>query len=181
MARRLSVTRNLTYTALMAVLIVLCSWITVPAPVPFTLQTFGVFCAVGLLGGELGAAAVAVYLLMGIAGLPVFSGFSSGVGQLLGPTGGYLVGFLFSALVYGLVTRLFGEKLPAMIAAMILGLLVCYAFGTAWFVYVYSRRVAAIGLAQALGMCVLPFLIPDGVKLGCAVLLVRRLRRRLRR
>ena len=181
MARKLSITKNLTYTALMAVLIVLCSWITVPAPVPFTLQTFGVFCAVGLLGGELGAAAVLLYLLMGVVGLPVFSGFSSGVGHLLGPTGGYIIGFLFSALVYGLVTRFFGDRLPAMIAAMVLALLVCYAFGTGWFVYVYSRRVAAIGLGKALGLCVLPFLIPDGIKLGCAVLLVSRLRRRIRR
>ncbi|MBR2832407.1 MAG: biotin transporter BioY [Oscillospiraceae bacterium] len=181
MARKLSITKNLTYTALMAVLIVLCSWITVPAPVPFTLQTFGVFCAVGLLGGELGAAAVLLYLLMGVVGLPVFSGFSSGVGHLLGPTGGYIIGFLFSALVYGLVTRLFGEKTLAVVIGMALGLLVCYAFGTAWFVYVYSRRVAAIGLMQALGMCVFPFLIPDGVKIACAVLLVSRLRRRIRR
>ncbi len=181
MARKLSITKNLTYTALMAVLIVLCSWITVPAPVPFTLQTFGVFCAVGLLGGELGAAAVLLYLLMGVVGLPVFSGFSSGVGHLLGPTGGYIIGFLFSALVYGLVTRLFGEKTLAAVIGMALGLLVCYAFGTAWFVYVYSRRVAAIGLMQALGMCVFPFLIPDGVKIACAVLLVSRLRRRIRR
>lgn len=181
MARKLSITKNLTYTALMAVLIVLCSWITVPAPVPFTLQTFSVFCAVGLLGGELGAAAVLLYLLMGVVGLPVFSGFSSGVGHLLGPTGGYIIGFLFSALVYGLVTRLFGEKTLAAVIGMALGLLVCYAFGTAWFVYVYSRRVAAIGLMQALGMCVFPFLIPDGVKIACAVLLVSRLRRRIRR
>jgi biotin transport system substrate-specific component len=181
MARKLSITKNLTYTALMAVLIVLCSWITVPAPVPFTLQTFGVFCAVGLLGGELGAAAVLLYLLMGVVGLPVFSGFSSGVGHLLGPTGGYIIGFLFSALVYGLVTRLFGEKTLAAVIGMALGLLVCYAFGTAWFVYVYSRRVAAIGLMQAMGMCVFPFLIPDGVKIACAVLLVSRLRRRIRR
>lgn len=181
MAQKLSITKNLTYTALMAVLIVLCSWITVPAPVPFTLQTFGVFCAVGLLGGELGAAAVLLYLLMGVVGLPVFSGFSSGVGHLLGPTGGYIIGFLFSALVYGLVTRLFGEKTLAAVIGMALGLLVCYAFGTAWFVYVYSRRVAAIGLMQALGMCVFPFLIPDGVKIACAVLLVSRLRRRIRR
>lgn len=92
---------SLTYVALMAALMAVCAWITIPVgPVPFTMQTFAVFAALGLLGGKRGTLAVVVYLLLGLVGLPVFAGFSSGAAALLGPTGGFLLGFLASALVY---------------------------------------------------------------------------------
>ena len=83
------------FTAVMAV----CSWISIPATVPFTLQTFAVFLTCGLLGGRRGTLTVLVYLLLGAIGLPVFSGFTGGIGHLAGPTGGYIIGFIFSALV----------------------------------------------------------------------------------
>ena len=79
-------TRDLTYVALCAVLIAVCAWISIPAPVPFTLQTFGIFAALTLLGGRRGCYAVAVYLLLGLVGLPVFAGFQGGIGALLGTT-----------------------------------------------------------------------------------------------
>ena len=91
--------KPLVYTAVMAALITVCAWITIPTVVPFTLQTFAIFLAVGVLGGKLGSLAVGVYLLMGAVGLPVFSGFSGGLGSFAGVTGGYLVGFLLIALV----------------------------------------------------------------------------------
>ena len=87
------------YIALFAVAIAICSWISVPATVPFTLQTFGVFLAAAVLGGKRGTLAVLVYLALGMAGVPVFAGFQGGMGCLLGSTGGYLIGFLFLALV----------------------------------------------------------------------------------
>ena len=90
---------DLAYTALFTVLLAVCAWITVPLTVPFTLQTFGVFAALGTLGGRRGTYAVAAYLLLGLAGLPVFSGFRGGPGVLLGTTGGYILGFLASALL----------------------------------------------------------------------------------
>ena len=90
--------RDMAYIALMAVVIALCSWISVPAAVPFTMQTFAVFCALLLLGGRRGTFAVALYILLGAFGLPVFSGFRGGIGALLGPTGGYIVGFLLCAV-----------------------------------------------------------------------------------
>lgn len=80
-------TADMSYIAMMTVVIAVCSWIYVPSAVPFTMQTFGVFCALGLLGGRRGFLAVLLYVLMGAAGLPVFSGFTGGLGQLLGPTG----------------------------------------------------------------------------------------------
>ena len=93
-------TIDMAYIALFAVLMAVCSWISIPAVVPFTLQTFGVFVAVSVLGGKRGTLAVVLYLLMGIVGLPVFAGFSGGLGVLLGSTGGYIIGFVFTALAH---------------------------------------------------------------------------------
>ncbi len=170
-------TKELVFTALMAVIIAVCSWISIPTTVPFTLQTFGVFMAVGLLGGKKGTISVLVYILLGAVGVPVFAGFSSGIGVLLGTTGGYIVGFLLSGLVYWAMTAAFGEKLPIMIIAMVIGLFVCYAFGTAWFMIVYAKNTAPIGLMTALGWCVFPFIIPDCIKIALAVVLTKQLKK----
>ncbi len=164
-------TLNLVLIAMLAVVIAVCSWVTVPMTVPFTLQTFGVFCAVGLLGGKRGTLSVLVYILLGAVGLPVFSGFKGGIGTLLGTTGGYIVGFIFTALIYWLVTKIFGTKTASMIMGMILGLAACYAFGTAWFILVYIRNTGAMSVATALGYCVTPFIIPDLIKLALAVVI----------
>lgn len=168
--------KDMALCALFAALIAVCSWISIPAAVPFTLQTFAVFAAVLLLGGKRGSLAVAVYLLLGAVGLPVFSGFKGGVGALLGPTGGYILGFLISALLIWAVTARFGERLGVLAAALLLGLAVCYAFGTAWFVVVYSRARGPISVGSALGMCVVPFILPDLCKIALALLLSNRLK-----
>lgn len=173
--------RGMTHVALGAVLIAICSWITVPSAVPFTLQTFAVFAVCALLGGKRGLCAVALYMLLGAAGLPVFSGFGAGVGALLGPTGGYILGFAFTALsMWGMEAK-FGEALPARIAGMALGLALCYAFGTAWFMIVYARTSGPIGLGAALSMCVFPFILPDIAKMALAILVSARLKPLLRR
>lgn len=168
-------TVDMAYTAMFAVMIAVCSWISIPATVPFTMQTFGVFLAVGVLGGKRGTLAVLVYLLLGIVGIPVFAGFAGGISCLLGSTGGYIIGFLFSALVMWLMERLLGKKLWVLGLSMVLGLLVCYAFGTAWFIRVYANTTGPVGLATALGWCVLPFVVPDLVKIALALTLSRRL------
>ena len=92
-------TYDMVYIAIFAVLMAICSWISIPMAVPFTLQTFGVFMAVGILGGKRGTFAVLIYIILGAIGVPVFAGFSGGIGVLLSSTGGYIIGFLFSALV----------------------------------------------------------------------------------
>lgn len=165
--------------ALFAAIIAICSWIQIPATVPFTLQTFAVFCTLGLLGGKNGTISVLLYIALGAVGVPVFAGFSGGFGVLLGTTGGYIIGFLFSALVYWGITHLLGEKLPVMILAMAAGLLVCYAFGTGWFLLVYTRSVGAVGMMTVLGWCVFPFILPDCAKIALAILLAKRIPRRL--
>lgn len=173
-------TKELVFTALMAVIIAVCSWISIPTTVPFTLQTFGVFMAVGLLGGKKGTVSVLVYILLGAVGVPVFAGFSGGIGVLFGTTGGYIVGFLLSGLVYWAITAAFGEKLPVMIIAMALGLIVCYAFGTVWFMIVYAKNTEAIGLMTALGWCVFPFIIPDCIKIALAIVLTKQLKKHVK-
>ncbi len=162
--------------AVCAAVMAVCSWISIPAAVPFTMQTFGVFLAVGLLGGRNGTLAVCIYLLLGAVGLPVFSGFRGGLGHMLGATGGYIIGFLFSALVMWLMERILGRSMKTLVLSMVAGLLVCYAFGTAWFIMVYTRDSGPVGVITALTWCVIPYIIPDALKIALAAGLTRRIR-----
>lgn len=170
-------TRDLVFIALAAALITVCSWISIPLTVPITLQTFAIFTVVGLLGMRRGTIAVLIYILLGAVGIPVFSGFKGGIGALLGNTGGYIIGFIFSALLTGALLKLWGNKVWALIVSMILGLAVCYIFGTAWFMFMYTRNTGAVGLLSVLSWCVIPFLIPDAVKIGLSVFLVKVLKK----
>ena len=172
-----SKTYDMAYIAIFAVLMAICSCISIPMAVPFTLQTFGVFMAVGVLGGKRGSLAVLIYILLGAIGVPVFAGFSGGIGVILNTTGGYIVGFLFSALVMWGMEALLGRKPVIQISSMVLGLIVCYALGTAWFMVVYARNTGAVGLGTVLGWCVIPFIIPDLVKIALAFVLSRKIRK----
>ena len=120
-------------------------------------------------------------MLLGAVGIPVFAQFTSGIGTLLGMTGGYILGFIFIGLIYWLAVKLFGKKLWTEAAALVLGLIVCYAFGTAWFMHVYMQQSGAIGIAAALSWCVFPFILPDLAKLALALILARRIAPVLRR
>ncbi|MBO4652247.1 MAG: biotin transporter BioY [Lachnospiraceae bacterium] len=169
-------TLDLVYIAIGAALITVGAWITIPTTVPFTLQTFAVFAVLLLLGGLRGTMSVLVYIMLGAVGVPVFSGFNSGFGVLLGSTGGYIIGFIFMGLLYMLFTKLLGEKQSVKIAALLVGLTVCYAFGTAWFMYVYIGSKGPVGVMTVLGWCVFPFIVPDLVKMAVAVLVARRVK-----
>lgn len=173
-------TVDLAYVALFAVVIAVCAWISIPMTVPFTLQTFAVFAALGTLGGRRGTYAVGVYLLLGAVGLPVFAGFQGGLGALLGTTGGYILGFLGAAAVYWCVTKRWGSGPKVMALAMGLGLAVCYAFGTFWFIRVYTATTGAVGVLTALSWCVFPFILPDLAKLGLAMGVAHRVGRYLK-
>lgn len=170
-------TLDMAYIGLFAVVIAICSWISIPTVVPFTLQTFAVFLAVAVLGGKRGALSVIVYVLLGAVGLPVFSGFKGGIGVLLNTTGGYIIGFIFSALLMWAFEKAFGKKAWALILSMILALALCYAFGTIWFMIVYANNVGAVGLSAVLGWCVIPFVIPDLIKIALAFILSIRISR----
>ena len=164
-------TYDMVYIGIFTGLIAICSWISIPTVVPFSLQTFAVFLAVSILGGKRGTLAVVVYVLLGAIGVPVFAEFTGGIDIILRNTGGYIIGFIFSALIMWLMEKLIGRKLWAQGISMVLGLLVCYAFGTAWFMFVYMRDTGAIGLSTVLGWCVIPFIIPDAVKIALALTL----------
>ena len=169
-------THDLTLTALFTALMAVCSWISIPTAIPFPLPTFGVFVTAGLLGGRRGTLTIVIYLLLGAVGLPVFSGFTGGIGHMLGPTGGYIIGFIFTALIMWLAEHLYGKSDKVLILSMIAGLIVCYVFGTAWFMIVYTKNTGEIGLMTALSWCVIPYIIPDIIKIILAVILTRRLR-----
>ena len=145
-------TRKLTRCALFAALMAVCAWI-------------GVLLALGLLGGKRGTVSILCYLRLGAAGLPVFSTFRSGMGAILGPTGGYLWGFLATGLVFWALEK-WNRPL-----AMTAGIAACYACGTIWYMTYTGGALAAV-LAQT----VLPYLIPDAVKLMLALRLTRRLK-----
>lgn len=165
------------YIAVFAVIMAICSWISIPAQVPFTLQTFAVFLAFGVLGGKRGTMAILVYILLGAVGIPVFAGFTGGIGVLMGNTGGYILGFLGSALVMWALEKLPGKRSVIQIISMLAGLLVCYAFGTLWFMAVYAGTTGKVGLITVLGWCVIPFIIPDLIKIGLAYMLAGRIRK----
>ena len=166
-------TRSMAYTAMMVALMAICAWISIPtAAVSFTMQTFGVYVAAGLLGARRGTAAVAVYILLGAVGLPVFSNMTGGIGALAGTTGGYIVGFIFLAAISGAVSSRVESKAAAL-AGMLTGTAVCYAFGTAWYMVLYTANTGPVGLLTVLGACVFPFILPDILKMLLALAVIR--------
>lgn len=174
-----SAARELAYIAVSVALITVCAQISLPiGPVPFTLQTLAVALTGALLGWKRGICAVLVYVLMGLCGIPVFAGFRAQE-ALFGATGGYIFGFVFEALCPALVKlapvqRRWGRA-ALFYGGMIAGLAACYFFGTVWFVLLSKSTVSA-----AFAVCVLPFLLPDFVKLLAAALLAVRLEKHIR-
>lgn len=169
-------TKRIALIAMFVAVITVCTWISIPLTVPITLQTFAIFVACGVLGGCDGTIAVCVYIVLGIIGLPVFSGFTGGPSKLLGPTGGYIIGFIFTSLIMWIISRIAGNKLYILSASMVIGLIVCYIFGTAWFVLVYTGD-NPLEITTVLSMCVLPFIIPDIIKIILATMVTKSLRR----
>ena len=166
---------DLVYIALFTSLISVCAWITVPFSIPFTMQTFAVFVTVAMLGGKRGTIAVGCYIMLGLFGLPVFSGFNGGVSALFGATGGYIIGFILIALVMWACEKLFGKKTTVLAVSMTLGIAACYLFGSVWYTFVYMHKTGAAGFLAALLTCVVPYIIPDVVKIFLALLVKKRL------
>lgn len=166
---------DISYIGIFAAIIAACSWISIPTAIPFTLQTFGVFAALAMLGGKRGFFAILTYLLAGAVGLPVFAGWKGGLTVFVGNTGGYLIGFLLLGAVYWLITACVNEKPFTKVLALVIGLLLCYAFGTAWFFYLSAKTGEAVSFLNVLGWCVFPFLLPDAIKLALAMVLSAKL------
>ncbi len=159
-------TKNLVITAMMAAVTCVLGPLSLPlpfTPVPVSLTNFVIYLAAFVLTWKYCTLSYIVYVLLGAIGLPVFSGFGSGIDKIAGPTGGYLLGFVFTALICSIVNKKFAGKLYMYVAGMAAGLFVAYAFGTLWFMYQQG-----MGLKQSLALCVVPFLIGDAVKIAVA-------------
>ncbi len=165
-------TRDVALIGLFAALITICAWISIPlGPVPVTLQTFAIFLTAALLGNRRGTMAVGVYILLGVAGLPVFSGFKT-----LNPlTFGYVLGFLPLGMLTAASEKLFPKRKLALPLGMAAGLLACYLIGTVWFYYVMHFRGTAYSFGKILSVCVIPFIVPDLIKMGLAFFLAQKL------
>ena len=161
-------TRNMVLSALFAALLAICAWISLPlGPINFTLQTFGIFLALLILGGKWGSVSILIYIALGAMGLPVFSGFQGGISAITGPTGGCIIGFMLTALLYWLAEAALGQRLYVKIPVLILGLAICYLCGWLW----YSQ----FSPMNFFVWCI-PYILPDAGKLALAFLLSRRLK-----
>ncbi len=158
--------REMVFIAVMTAVICVVSPFSIPiGPVPVSLSILAIFFALYVLGIKKGLISCALYILIGFIGVPVFSGFGSGAAKLLGPTGGYIIGYLFLAAIAGFFIDKFYPSRVIAFLGMILGVAVCYAFGTAW--YMWQSQSA---LYPALTVCVLHFIPFDLVKAVIAVL-----------
>ncbi len=169
-----SVGRNSTYVkniaavSMCTALIVISSWLTFPFAVNFTLQTFAIFLVCLLFDLKISLSSVILYLLIGIVGIPVFSGFGAGASALLGPTGGFLISFLTFPLIIAAL------KSKMRILSMLISTVISYIFGTLWYYFIYAGG-SDTGMLGILGICVVPFIIPDIIKIFLADALYRRL------
>ncbi len=154
-------TRALVYTSLFTVLTAICSWISLPAGIPFTLQTFAIFCAVFILGAKKALFSVILYIALAAAGIPVLSGFRAGIGAILDLTGGFVIGFIFIPLSCLIAGSLSKQSKILTIPSCIFGLSLCYAFGTFW----YTKSISFSNLLPVLTLCVFPYIIPDIIKM----------------
>lgn len=168
-----STTKDLVLIAMFAVTTAALAQIAIPMPftqVPISLATFAVFLSGGLLGAKRATAAQLVYVLLGVIGLPVFANFNGGFGVIAGPTGGYIVGYIATALIVGIAKDKFPHKRWCFVLCMVLGTIVCYTLGTAWFMFVSHNNIWS-----SLLMCVIPFLPGDLLKIILAIFVTERL------
>lgn len=153
--------RQMVLIGVMAAVICVLGPLSIPVgPVPISFTNLAIYLAVYILGGRKGTVSYLVYLFIGLVGVPVFSGFTGGAGRLFGPTGGYLIGFIFMALIAGFFVDRFRNRLLLCMGGMILGTIVTYIFGTGWLAY-----EANMDFSAALAAGVLPFIIGDFIKM----------------
>lgn len=168
-------TRQLTLIGVMTAIICILGPLSLPIGiVPISLTNLAIYFAVYVLGQKKATLSYIVYLFIGLVGLPVFSGFSGGFSKLFGPTGGYLIGFIFMAFISGIFIDKFSNKIYMCFLGMILGTIVTYAFGTAWLAYQLNLPFNA-----ALSVGVLPFIPGDIVKMVIASLIGPQIKKRL--
>ena len=166
---------KLVLCALFTALLAVCSQIQIPLPyVPINLALFAVHLAGALLGPLYGGLSVLIYLLLAAVGVPVLAGFRGGLGALMGSTGGYVVGYIFTAVIAGFASKYWGDRFWKLCVSMVVGFALCYVFGTIWYMILSGNS-----LAVSLSYCVWPFIPGDIVKVLLAAFLTLRLRKPL--
>ena len=173
-ARKLTNIKDLATISMCVAMIVVCSWLTIPFTVNFTLQTLAIFIVSALLSFKKSMATVCVYILIGVLGVPVFSGFGAGPAALFGATGGFIVGFLFIPLSMKIFRNRDKKSKIRTAFAMSAGLVACYISGTVWYCTVYGS-LSVMGVLSAVSVCVLPFILPDAFKIFLAVIISSRI------
>lgn len=171
-------TRRLVLIALITAITCIFAPLAVPipvSPVPISLTNLVILISVYILGWKDSTISFLAYLLLGAVGLPVFSGFSGGLGKLAGPTGGYLIGFIFMAIIAGLFVEHFPENRVLIVIGMVLATAITYTFGTAWLAFQLDQSFAA-----ALSIGVIPYLPGDIIKIIIAIIVGPLLKTRLR-
>ena len=161
-------TKQMVLIALMTAVTCVLGPLSIPlpfSPVPISLTNFAIFLAIFVLGMKNGTISFIIYLLLGAVGVPVFSSFRGGFQVLAGPTGGYLIGFIFLALIMGFALEHFDRKLVPTIIGMIIGMAVCYAFGTVWL-----AKLLSLSFKEGLMMGVIPYLPGDAAKIIIAAI-----------
>lgn len=152
------------------------SFVTTVSPVPISLGTLAIYFVLTVLGRRLGTWSVMIYLLIGLVGLPVFTGFTGGPGKLLGPTGGYLIGYIFLALISGTFFDKWDGKVLPCVLGMILGTAALYLFGSLWLSY-----QASYTLPQAFMAGAIPYIPGDSAKIALAIVIGRQVKKRLQK
>lgn len=161
-------TKQMVLIALMTAVTCVLGPLSIPlpfSPVPISLTNFAIFLAIFVLGMKNGTISFIIYLLLGAVGVPVFSSFRGGLQVLAGPTGGYLIGFIFLALIMGFALDHFDRKLLPTSIGMIIGMVVCYAFGTVWL-----AKLLSLSFKEGLMMGVIPYLPGDAAKIIIAAI-----------
>lgn len=172
--KRKITTQQMALVAIMTALTCILAPFSLPiGPVPISLTNLVIYFSLYLLGWKLGTLSYVIYLLIGLVGVPVFSGFTAGPAKLFGPTGGYLIGFIPMAIIAGIVIDKFSQRW-IQILGIIVGTAICYAFGTAWFCIQAGYTVSA-----ALAVCVIPFIPADLIKMVIAMIIGPEIRKRL--
>lgn len=168
--------KDMTLIAMFVAIISVCSWISIPVgTVPFTLQTLAVFVTAGVLGTKRSVITILVYIVLGLIGVPVFTQFKAGPHAIVGPTGGYLIGFIFMVIAIGEITKMFPNKNQStrnmvFLVSMIVGDVLCFIAGTIHFMHVMK-----MDLAGAIAICIIPYIIPDILKMLMALPLIARI------
>ena len=172
--------KNSILIALFSVILLICSRISIPYVIPFTLQSLGVFLTFGILGGKRGLLSLLLYFTLGLIGIPISASGEAGINLFFNPTTGYIIGWFLCGVMFWIVETKFGNCNKTRIIIFSIGTIICYAAGTVWFMLIYAYNKTAIGVWTALCYCVFPFIIFDIIKLLVATILTNKLQNKIK-